>query len=354
MDDKGPCKKNDIVMTTEAPLGEVAILDEKKYALGQRIILIRSKDGIVDPQYLYFAMQSEFAQGELLKRATGTTVLGIKHKELLDVCIPYFDFLEQKKIVRVLISYKTLIKNNNRRITILEEMAQKLYREWFVHFRFSGHENVKMVESELGLIPEGWSIFSFSEAVYINPKYAKPTTETFSYIDMAGLDTQSMVVSIKEKRATYSGSKFSNKDTIIARITPCLENGKTGFVQCLDEGEIGIGSTEFIILKSKKLIPEIVYLIARQDDFRDCLIKSMSGASGRQRANIAALNDYKIAIPPSPILENAQRILTPIFQQIEQLNQKTTNLRKTCDLLLPRLMSGDIDVSKLDIPIGEA
>jgi len=126
---RGLVRENDVVMTTEAPLGEVAIVDNQKYALGQRIILIRANQDVMLPKYLYFALQSDYAQEELLKRATGTTVLGIKQKELLDVLVPYFTLDEQCKIVNILWKYKALEENNNRRIAILEEMAQRLYRE---------------------------------------------------------------------------------------------------------------------------------------------------------------------------------------------------------------------------------
>lgn len=245
------------------------------------------------------------------------------------------------------------MEHNNRRIEILEEMAQRLYREWFVHFRFHGHENVKMVESELGMMPEGWVVKSFSDLVFINPKHSKPKGNTFNYVEMAGLSNKNMLIYLSGKRDKFSGSKFRNGDTLVARITPCLENGKTGFVQCLKENEVGVGSTEFIVLRSDKLSPEMVYLIARQSDFRGILIKSMFGASGRQRANVDVLKEYYIPFPPSEIISAFQKRVQPLFKKIEILNKKNINLQKTRDLLIPRLISGDIDVSRIDIPISE-
>ncbi|MGI5849926.1 MAG: restriction endonuclease subunit S, partial [Christensenellales bacterium] len=137
------------------------------------------------------------------------------------------------------------------------------------------------------------------------------------------------------------------------RITPCLENGKTGFVQCLNKGEIGIGSTEFIVLQNKKLTPEVVYIMARQEEFRELLIKSMTGASGRQRADAKILEKHTISVPPQHILDTFSKIAQPCFSQIKCLNEKNINLRKTRDLLLPWLISGDIEVSNIPIPMEE-
>jgi type I restriction enzyme S subunit len=156
---RGFPKQWDILITTEAPLGEIAQLrTTERIALAQRVILLRGNPKIIDQGYYYQALKSDFAKAELSARATGTTVLGIKQSELKKVKIPYYPLPIQRKIATILSNYDDLIENNTRRIKILEEMAQTLYHEWFVKFRFPGHEQVKMVESELGLIPEGWEV----------------------------------------------------------------------------------------------------------------------------------------------------------------------------------------------------
>jgi type I restriction enzyme S subunit len=190
----------------------------------------------------------------------------------------------QRKIAAILSAYDDLIENNTRRIRILEEMARALYREWSVHFRFPGHEKVGMVESVLGPIPAGWALRKVPEAVHINPRTPVPKDTQNPYVAMNGLSNDSMLISITEYRTGNSGAKYRNDDTLFARITPCLENGKTGFVQFLPSADaVGIGSTEFIVFRSRTLCPEFVYLLARTDAFRGNAIKSMSGASGRQR-----------------------------------------------------------------------
>lgn len=130
----------------------------EQIALTQRVILLRGNPKIIEQGYYYQALKSDFVKGELNIRATGTTVLGIKQSELRKVLIPYYLLPTQQKIASVLSAYDRLIENNTRRIKILESMAQTLYQEWFVKFRFPGCDRVKMVESELGLIPEGWEV----------------------------------------------------------------------------------------------------------------------------------------------------------------------------------------------------
>ena len=344
----------DIILTREAPFGEVGMLKScDNLFLGQRLILFRINEEKANSKFVLYSFQHADMQTQLKALASGSTVEHIRVPDAESITIELPERKIQDRIATVLSSYEDLFDNHSRRIAILEELAQRLYREWFVHFRFPKYENVKMVESELGMIPEGWSIKPFSDLVVINPKYSKPQVNSFSYVEMAGLNNKNMLVNLAGKRDKFAGSKFSNGDTLVARITPCLENGKTGFVQCLKENEVGVGSTEFIVLRSDKLSPEMVYLIARQSDFRGILIKSMFGASGRQRANVDVLKEYRIPFPPAEIISTFQKRVQPLFKNIEILNKKSINLQRTRDLLLPRLISGDIDVSSIDKPVSE-
>ena len=343
---RGLPQKLDVLLTTEAPLGEVAILrDDGRIALAQRIILLRAKPDLLDPLYLFYALQSDFGQGELRARASGTTVLGIKQSELRKVRIPVFPLPIQRRIAGILSAYDELIENSQRRIKILESMARGLYREWFVHFRFPGHESVPRVPSTLGEIPKGWEMKTVPECVYINPRVSVPRDVEKPFVPMGCLSNNSMHITNIESRAGNSGAKFQNGDTLFARITPCLENGKTGFVQfLLDPQSVAFGSTEFIVLRSRTLTPEFVYLLARSDEFRGVAIKSMSGATGRQRVQEKCLEDLRLAQPPRELLDRFATIVSPSFKLAYDLHLQIQNLRRTRDLLLPRLLSGQIDV----------
>ena len=142
-----------------------------------------------------------------------------------------------------------------------------------------------MVESEIGKVPEGWKLLPASEVMDVNPRTKVPKEGQKPFVPMRGLSEALMLIHHIEMRVGNNGAKFRNDDTLFARITPCLENGKTGFVSFLPpEHAVACGSTEFIVLRSKTVCPEYIYLLARSDPFRDHAIKSMSGATGRQRA----------------------------------------------------------------------
>jgi type I restriction enzyme S subunit len=162
---------------------------------------------------------------------------------------------------------------------------------------------------------------------------------------MGSLANDSMLISNIKGRGGNSGSKFQNGDTLFARITPCLENGKTGFVQFLpDSTSVAFGSTEFIVLRSASLTPEFVYCLARSDEFRGVAIKSMSGASGRQRVQEKCFDDLQIALPPHALLGQFSAIVAPSFHLIYKLHLQIQNLHRTRDLLLPRLLSGQVEL----------
>ena len=302
--------------------------------------LIRPKRDF-DIQYFYYALRNlpleQFGYQRHFKYLKTSTVS----------CPPMY---VQRKIAAILSNYDDLIENNTRRIKILEEMAGTIYREWFVEFRFPGHETVKMVESELGLIPQGWEVVTASEAISINPKTFVPRDTRKPFVPMKSATEHSILITEIEERTGNSGTKFKNHDTLFARITPCLENGRTGFVQFLPEDDvIALGSTEFIVLRTRTLNPYFVYLLAQTHDFRDRAIKSMTGTTGRQRVVNQCFDDYLLSNPDQDTLLQFECILAPLFKKVQSLWERNINLRKTRDMLLPKLISGELDVSDLDI-----
>jgi type I restriction enzyme S subunit len=249
----------------------------------------------------------------------------------------------QRRIAGILSAYDELMENSQRRIRILEAMARALYREWFVHFRFPGHAKHPRIASPLGDIPQGWEVKRVPECVHVNPRVVVPRDGEKPFVPMGCLFNDSMLITEIECRDGNSGAKFQNGDTLFARITPCLENGKTGFVQFLpDANSVACGSTEFIVLRSRTLTPEFVYCLARSDEFRGVAIKSMSGATGRQRVQEQCFDDFQIAQPPRALLDQFSAIVGPSFRLIYKLHLQIQNLRRTRDLLLPRLLSGRV------------
>ena len=343
----------DLILAREAPIGNVAIVPAGlKVCLGQRTVLIRADRAKVLPEYLVYLMLGDEIQGRIHSQSNGATVHHLNMKDIRGLALPTLPSMaEQHRISSILSAYDDLIENNTRRIAILEEMARRIYEEWFVRFRFPGHEGVRMVESELGLVPEWWPLLTASTAMDINPSTKVPKEGLKPFLAMNCLSDGSMLIDAPGEREGNSGSKFRNGDTLFARITPCLENGKTGFVQFLPSDDaVAFGSTEFIVLRSRTLTAEFVYLLARSDAFRDNAIKSMSGASGRQRVREACFDSFLLANPDQETLAKFAAVTRPMFQLIQSLALKNSNLRTTRDLLLPKLISGELDVSALPEP----
>ncbi|MBE4720555.1 restriction endonuclease subunit S [Pseudarthrobacter sp. AB1] len=254
----------------------------------------------------------------------------------------------QGQIADVLQAFDDLIENNRRRIEVLEEMARAIYREWFVKFRYPGHGDVPMVDSALGLIPEGWQIAPTSTAIRVNPRIKLDKAE-HPFIAMGDLDERSMGCRPSQVRSGGSGAKFERGDTLFARITPCLQNGKTGLVQSLADGEVGLGSTEFIVLRGQLVGSAFTYCLAREDAFRGHAIASMSGASGRQRVRNECFDTYLIAVPPQRLADTFETTMEPLFSQAAVLLDGAVRLEALRDVLLPKLVTGQIDVSKLNL-----
>lgn len=305
------------------------------------------------PHFMYYLFASPVGRAAMAGIATRTAVSGITGKNLQELTLPVPSLPSQRKIAHILAAYDDLIENNDRRIKLLEEMAQRIYREWFVDFRYPGHEEVPLVDSELGPIPKGWMWLPASEALTINPRISVDRDAIRPFVPMTSVSETSMHITPIEQRAGTSGAKFQDGDTLLARITPCLENGKTAYVRGLSN-EVASGSTEFIVLRSRRLCPEYTYLLARSDPFRAHAITSMSGATGRQRVRDECFSSFQVAVPAAALLDSFVNQVRPMFDLSYSLLSANIDLRSTRDLLLPRLISGEIDVTDLDIAAAEA
>ncbi|TMO26921.1 restriction endonuclease subunit S [Pseudoalteromonas sp. S4741] len=306
--------------------------------------------------FLYYLLRSDVFKEYIIGTAQGAasqasiTLDAIKRFKF---ALP--NFVVQESIASKLENYDNLIENNNRRIAILEDMAQSLYREWFVNFRYPGHKenldadgNAKLIDSPLGQIPDGWEVKAAADAITINPRTKLSKDGEKPFVGMSGLSESSMVISDIIKKTGNSGAKFINGDTLFARITPCLQNGKTGYVQFLEsEQPVGFGSTEFIVLRqSEDLSSEFIYLLSRSNNFREHAIKSMTGATGRQRVHPDSFASYLLAVPPKEVMEEFTGLVKPMFKSIFNLSKRNENLKQQRDMLLPKLISGQIELKE--------
>ncbi len=184
------------------------------------------------------------------------------------------------------------------------------------------------------------------DVIDFNPKTQLTKGRIKQSVPMSALSTRSMVLNSSEFTMTESnsGAKFRNGDTLLARITPCLENGKTAYVSGINSEEGAVGSTEFIVMRAKEINPYMVYLLARTEEFRKTAINSMTGSDGRQRAQVDKIMQFPYLLATQSILEAFFQLIEPIFEQVYLKNSQIAQLSQARDRLLPKLMSGDLEV----------
>lgn len=345
---RGLPRQWDVLITTEAPLGEVAILKSpEKVALAQRVILLRGDNQKIDQRYLCFALQSPLVQARLNARATGATVAGIKQSELREVLLPLYPLATQRRIASILSAYDDLIENNTRRIAILEEMARRIYKEWFVRFRFPGHEQVKMVESELGLIPEGWSwgcLRDVAEDVResVDPEAVAPDTP---YVGLEHIPRRSIALAEWGFASEVQSTKlrFVRGDILFGKIRPYFHKVAVAPVD-------GVASSDAIVIRAResKWYPLVLATVS-SDAFVAEATQSANGTK-MPRANWNVLLGYKLPKPTDEVLAKFNEIMLGVVDFVRVAMLKNRNLRATRDLLLPKLISGELDVSTLPEP----
>jgi type I restriction enzyme S subunit len=335
-------KHGDIVMCEGGEPGRCALwMNIQSGIMYQKALhRIRPRNKI-DASFLFYCLMNKAKTGGLAPFFTGATIKHLPREQLAKVELNVPDADTQKRIGLVLSAYDALIETNRRRIALLEESARLLYREWFVNLRFPGHETTNGGIN----LPKGWLRKPLAELIETNPKTPYEKDKIYPFVPMQSVSESSMVIGSREKRIISGGAKFQNFDTLLARITPCLENGKTGFVQFLDDQlPVASGSTEFIVMRSKTVNPYWVYCLARDESFREHAIRSMAGADGRQRVNPKCFETYMTHQAPQQILKEFETLVAPVFEQVETLARQNVILMAARDELLPKLMSGAIRV----------
>ncbi len=322
------------------------------------IWVIRPKENI-DSNFLYYWCSSWEFINFVNSASEGTRMPRAKWEVAINHEIPNHTYENQKIIGNILGSLDKKIQLNKKTNYTLEEIAKALFKSWFIDFdpvrakakglstglpdEISDLFPSSLENSELGEIPSNWKKTSISQLIEINPirKITKNTIAPF--LEMKGVQTYGHTSKGVYDRQFTSGTKFQQGDTLLARITPCLENGKTAMVDFLDEGQIGWGSTEFIVLSGKEKIHNpFVYYLSRSEKFREYAIRNMTGSSGRQRVPPNILYDFNIAKPPTNILNLFSEIAYSFLQKITIGSQENSSLEKIRNTLLPKLISGEL------------
>ena len=281
LDNKRKAKPGDIIYSVVGSFGIPVLIKNDIPFVFQRHIAILKPNDTVESRFLYYTMLSRdfYHKADAVAVGAAQRTISLTALRNLDVSLPPIEV--QQKIADVLSAYDDLIENNRKQIKLLEEAAQRLYKEWFIDLRFPGHETTSIIDG----IPSGWEKVQLCELIAFNPKITATNDTIKTFIPMEALSTSSMVISTAAVSETSknAGSKFEIGDTLLARITPCLENGKTAFVSDIDKGVYGVGSTEFIVLRSgeihrelklKSALPQVCNAMRRSMNESDIVLHS--------------------------------------------------------------------------------
>lgn len=327
--------------------------------VNQHVTIIRVDARRADPGYVLAFLTHPNVKSYVESFNAGGSRRAVTKGHIESFRLPLPPLSEQRAIANILGALDDKIELNRRTNETLEAMARALFKSWFVDFDpvrakaesrepglpkpFADLFSTRFVDSQLGPIPEGWTVMPLPDVIDVNPTRALRKGVEAPYLDMANMPTCGHSAGEVICRAFGSGMRFVNGDTLVARITPCLENGKTAFVDFLEDGQVGWGSTEYIVLRPKSLLPEeFAYCLARSDEFRKFAIQSMTGSSGRQRVPAESLAHFQMAVPPQSLAELFGCAVKPMFARASAAVHESRALEALRNTLLPKLISGEL------------
>ncbi len=366
-------RRGDLVFTCWGTINQVGLIDGTakfdEYIVSNKQMKLTVDPKKADPRFIYYVFSSPQKQQEILENGIGSSVPGFNLGQLRAHRLSLPPLSEQRAIAGCLKLFDDRIDLLRQTNATLESIAQALFKSWFIDFdpvraKAEGREPEGMdattaalfpaefEESTLGLIPKGWQAGTLTDAFEVNPSRKLTKGENAKYFEMANTPISGhRPVERVGPRAFGSGCKFKNDDALLAKITPCLENGKSAFVDFLEDEEVGWGSTEFIVLRSKPVLPKYgAYLMVRHEPFRQFAIQAMTGTSGRQRVELSRLIQYPMALPPDASITQAlEPTLRALQSRVAANDEQAKVLADLRDTLLPRLISG-----KLRVPEAQA
>ena len=322
--------------------------DGTDYIASTKLMVIRHNENII-PQFLYYIITSQTVIEELqmLAESRSGTFPQITFSELASLPIGLPPLSEQTKIVR-------LLKALDNKIEVNRQINDNLLLSLLLNICYRISELERINDN---LEQQGQSLFEeyvmnpnkprtklLSDYALINPTRTIAKGRTARCIDMSSLPTKGTFPSDWTFREYNGGMKFQNGDTIMARITPCLENGKTAYINFLNEDEVAFGSTEYIVLSAQEdFSSELLYFLARHDDFVSYAVAHMNGSSGRQRVSGNDIANYVMPEITNETMNVVGEKLHGIMEIIKNNSLESRRLAEIRDALLPRLMSGELN-----------
>jgi type I restriction enzyme, S subunit len=340
-----------IAMTEQAAglLGSSATIpDGGRYLHNQRIGLIEIIDpDLVDLRFVYHLMNSPAVRDQISATATGAKVRHTAPERIRSVRVRIPSIATQRVVGGMLDAVDEFIENNRRRVEVLEDMARAIYREWFVHFHFPGHENVELVNSDLGLIPDGWAWGAFGELVDIGKDTVDPATidPTTPAVGLEHIPRRRVTLDDWAVAAAQGSRKaqFKQGDVLFGKIRPYFHK-----VSVAPLG--GICSTDAFVMRPKSRHWGQAVAVASSDEFVANAVQTSNGTK-MPRADWKVISKWPVPIPPSSISESFTGVMQDHLGLAAKLMFESRKLAAMRELLLPKLITGQIDVSELDLDV---
>ncbi len=349
-------KRGDVVtaMTEQAQglLGSTATIPkDDTYLHNQRIGLIEITDPeVLDLRYVYHLMNAAVVRRQLYATATGAKVRHTAPERIQSVQVEVPDILTQRVIAELLDGIDDLIENNRRRVAVLEEMARTIYREWFVKFRYPGHEDVPLVDSALGPIPEGWEVRPLAAIAKVNQTSRKPRPdEVFRYLDIAALAEREVGELDAVEGADAPGRArrvLKPGDTVWATVRP----NRRAHALVVAPGEDWIASTGLAVLSPTTVSSAFLFEATSTTTFSDWLIGRATG-SAYPAVRAVDFEEATVAVPNASIDAAFAEKVAPMHELSWKLRAECSALAGLRDLLLPKLVTGQIDISSLNLDV---
>jgi type I restriction enzyme S subunit len=345
----------DIVIASSGnTYGKTGRISAKDLPLMMNTSVIRFHSGnaqLLNDDFLYAFLRSEVFRNQVESFVTGSAQPNFGPSHLKQMVMPLPPLSTQRRIAGILTAYDDLIENNQRRIRILEDMARSLYREWFVNFRYTGHESVPFVDSPLGQIPQGWAVNKLSDIAVVNRTQinAKTAPDELHYIDIASVSPGQI-----DYVTTYAFADAPGRARRVVQhgdvLWSCVRPNRRSHALVIHPEANTIASTGFAVLSAKVVPFTFLYFATTTDDFVSYLTNNASGAA-YPAVTATTFEKAELLIPPSELLERFGEATIAMTEQAHILQRQTANLRRTRDLLLPRLLSGQVTLATDPSPI---
>ncbi len=322
---------------------------DPKALLVQRCARLRSSNRRLDQNFLRFVIGGPGFEGYVKPITTGVNVPHISGQQILDYEFTLPPLLVQRRIAGILSAYDELMENSQRRIKILEAMARALYREWFVHFRFPGHETHPLAPSPLGDIPKSWEVKpveSFCPLVTrgVTPKY-EAGSGRFIINQKVNRGPELSLSNLKELETALEvpPEKFARFGDVLVN---CLGEGTIGRVHFYTEAhhDWAVDQHMSICRAAKTCDALYVYFAMESEEGQGRIASLKTGGTNMTMFNISALRSFALVAPPAELLGQFAELALPMLRQKQALIELNRNLRRTRDLLLPRLLSGQVEL----------